>query len=207
MDTPRTRAFVNDLAMRGLVAGLWLLLCVALLSDYRQTGRLTGLLFLTSEGLVVVFTLMRRCSRIVDRSIPALVLTAVSVVGPPLLRPGHDPGLLPDLATVVISGIGMIIVILGKVSLGRSFGLIPANRGVVIRGPYGIVRHPIYLGYVISHVGFLLANPTLANVVLAIGSDTALVARALMEERVLSGDERYREYCQQVSWHLVPGVF
>jgi len=207
MTSEQARAQISDIVTRLIVAGLWVLLCAALLSDYRRTGRLTGLLFLISEGLVVVFTLLRRQSSIVDRSMPAMVLTAVSVVGPPLLRPGHVAGVVPDVITAVISGIGMLVVIAGKFTLGRSFGLIPANRGVVIRGPYGIVRHPIYLGYVISHAAFILANPTLANVVLAVGSDVALVARALVEERVLSGDERYRDYCDQVAWHLLPGVF
>ena len=37
--------------------------------------------------------------------------------------------------------------IAGKVVLGRSFGLVPANRGIVARGPYLLVRHPIYAGY------------------------------------------------------------
>ena len=38
-------------------------------------------------------------------------------------------------------------------------------------------------------------------------ADTALIVRALMEERVLSSDASYRQYCQRVGWHLVPGVF
>jgi protein-S-isoprenylcysteine O-methyltransferase Ste14 len=206
MDT-RARALAGDIITRGLVAGLWMFLCAALLADYRRTGRITGLLFLLSEGLVVVFTLVRRRSSVVDRSLPAMILTAVSVWGPPLLRPGLDPGVLPDMVTAVLSGMGMLVVIAGKVTLGRSFGLIPANRGVVVRGPYGIVRHPIYLGYVIGHAGFILANPTLRNVMLVVASDLALIARALVEEQVLRGDERYQEYCRHVAWHLVPGVF
>ena len=54
---------------------------------------------------------------------------------------------------------GSIVVVLGKLSLGRSFGLAPANRGVVCRGLYQRLRHPIYLGYLITHVGFVIANP------------------------------------------------
>jgi hypothetical protein len=42
--------------------------------------------------------------------------------------------------------------------------------------------------------------------VLAI-ADGALIVRALMEERVLAADARYRAYCTRVAWHLVPGVF
>ena len=38
-------------------------------------------------------------------------------------------------------------------------------------------------------------------------SDSALVWRALFEERLLRQDERYQAYCGRVGWHLVPGLF
>jgi protein-S-isoprenylcysteine O-methyltransferase Ste14 len=38
-------------------------------------------------------------------------------------------------------------------------------------------------------------------------ADVALIVRALMEERVLSTDAAYQQYCRRVGWHLVPGVF
>jgi protein-S-isoprenylcysteine O-methyltransferase Ste14 len=69
------------------------------------------------------------------------------------------------------------------------------------------VRHPIYTGYLITHFGFLVANPTTWNLAIIVVGDTALIVRALMEERVLSSDVEYQGYCQRVGWHLVPGVF
>jgi protein-S-isoprenylcysteine O-methyltransferase Ste14 len=134
-------------------------------------------------------------------------VTAASLVGPVLLRTAQGPGLLPDVATVVISAVGLIVVIAGKITLGRSFGIVPANRGVVIAGPYGIVRHPIYAGYVLTHVGFACAYPTAWNVALVVLTDAALMIRALYEERVLAGDRVYQTYCRRVAWHVVPGVF
>jgi protein-S-isoprenylcysteine O-methyltransferase Ste14 len=98
-------------------------------------------------------------------------------------------------------------VVIGKIALGRSFGLVPANRGVVIRGPYSLVRHPIYTGYLITHIAFLMAQPTRWNACVLLLADAALVLRALMEERVLSADVEYQQYCRRVGWHLVPGVF
>ena len=70
---------------------------------------------------------------------------------------------MAEAVTVTISACGLIVVIGGKVSLGRSFGLMPANRGVVSTGLYRLVRHPIYMGYLITHVGFVAANPTIWN--------------------------------------------
>jgi protein-S-isoprenylcysteine O-methyltransferase Ste14 len=76
-----------------------------------------------------------------------------------------------------------------------------------VRGPYNLVRHPIYAGYLITHLAFLAQYPTVWNISILLIADTALVVRALMEERVLSADAAYQGYCQRVSWHLVPGVF
>jgi hypothetical protein len=59
----------------------------------------------------------------------------------------------------------------------------------------------------VAHVGFLLAYPGLANLVIVACADAALVVRALLEERVLSDDTAYQSYCARVAWHLVPGVF
>jgi protein-S-isoprenylcysteine O-methyltransferase Ste14 len=143
----------------------------------------------------------------VDRSAAAGVVTIVSLAGPPLLRAAHLPSVVPDAVTACISAIGLILVISGKITLGRSFGLVPANRGVVVSGPYSLVRHPIYTGYLIAHVAFLLANPTPLNAIIIGLSDSALIIRALMEERVLVRDVMYQAYCRRVGWHLVPGLF
>ena len=65
----------------------------------------------------------------------------------------------------------------------------------------------VYSGYLITHLAFLIAYPRWWNVIVVATADTALIARALIEERLLGGDVEYRAYCQRVGWHLVPGVF
>lgn len=202
-----SRQNTNELLARATVAVLFTLLSINILQDFLHTGRVTGLLLLVSEGLVIVLTVIRRPAQFVDRSIRAAMVTAVSVIGPPLLLPSSAGGLVPDLVTAVASGLGLTLVVVGKLTLGRSFGLVPANRGVVIRGPYSLVRHPIYSGYLITHLAFLIAHPRWWNVIVLATADTALVVRALIEERVLNRDTEYQAYCQRVGWHLVPGVF
>jgi len=202
-----SREAARDLAARAVVIALFTLLSINLLGDFLKTGRTTGLLLLAGEALVVVLTVFRRRAQLIDRSLVAGAITVVSLVGPPLLRATKGEGLLPDVVTTVISGIGLALVIVGKLTLGRSFGIAPANRGVVVRGPYNVVRHPIYAGYLVTHIAFFVANPGPWNAAVVVIGDSALVIRALIEERVIGGDEGYQAYCRRVGWHLVPGVF
>jgi protein-S-isoprenylcysteine O-methyltransferase Ste14 len=192
---------------RAIVIVLFSLMTANLLGEFLRTGHLTGLLLLASESLVVVLTIVRRRTALVDRSAAGLVTTALSLAGPPLLRTVQGSNLAPDAITAIVSAAGLGLVIVGKLALGRSFGIAPANRGVVIRGPYVLVRHPIYAGYLLTHVAFLVAHATPWNVAVLVIADGALVMRALIEERVLSADAAYQSYCRRVGWHLVPGVF
>jgi protein-S-isoprenylcysteine O-methyltransferase Ste14 len=175
-------------------------------ADYRATGHITGLMLLVSETLVVVLTLVRRHAGTVDRSWKARILTGFSTFGPFLLRPS-SMGFLPEMVTVPVAVAGIIIVVCGKLSLGRSFGLAPANRGVVSSGMYRFARHPIYLGYLVTHAGFLMANPIGWNLTVLAAADLALMFRAVCEEKTLAGDDAYRAYMQRVRWRILPRVF
>jgi protein-S-isoprenylcysteine O-methyltransferase Ste14 len=196
-----------ELASRGVVVAMFTWLAVRIGADFLETRHITGLLLLASEALVVVLTVVRVPTSDVDRSTRARVLTIVSMIGPLLVRPASvNPLLLPSVSATM-SGLGLLIVIGGKLSLGRSFGLMPANRGVVSRGLYRIIRHPIYLGYLVCHVGFIGANPTAWNVLTLVGADVGLLIRAVCEEQTLARDASYREYRRVVRWRLVPGMF
>jgi protein-S-isoprenylcysteine O-methyltransferase Ste14 len=202
-----TRERFTDLLARAVIGGLFTLLSINLFADFMRTGRVTGLLLVAGESLVVVLTIARRRAIVVDRSAAAAVLTTISLAAPPLLRASQGAPLAPDVVTAIVSAVGLGLVVVGKIALGRSFGVAPANRGVVVRGPYTLVRHPIYTGYLVTHVAFLVANPTAWNVAVLLLADAALILRALVEERVLRADVEYQRYCLRVGWHLVPGVF
>jgi protein-S-isoprenylcysteine O-methyltransferase Ste14 len=94
-----------------------------------------------------------------------------------------------------------------KTSLGRSFGLLPAHRGLVGSGPYRLIRHPMYLGYLIGTTGFVLVNFSWRNLSVLIGIYLALGLRISREEAVLESSSDYREYRKQVPWRLVPYIF
>jgi protein-S-isoprenylcysteine O-methyltransferase Ste14 len=203
---PAVRRDLGELAAKVVIVTLFSSMAVRLAADCMKTGHVTGILLLASEALVVALTVVRRSAGTVDRSWRARLLTAFATFGPPMVRPISVAG-TPESLPIAITALGLIVVVLGKMSLGRSFGLTPANRGVVSTGLYRFLRHPIYLGYLITHIGFVIANPADWNLVLLGIADVALMLRARCEEETLSADPAYREYMQRVRWRVLPGVF
>jgi protein-S-isoprenylcysteine O-methyltransferase Ste14 len=112
---------------------------------------------------------------------------------------------LPLAAGIMASGLGLQL--FAKFKLGRRFGILPAHRGIMTEGPYSLVRHPIYFGYLIMHCGFLLSNFDLWNVGVLVFVYLLLGVRALEEEKVLARDPDYQAYQQQVRYRFVPGLF
>jgi protein-S-isoprenylcysteine O-methyltransferase Ste14 len=197
----------GDVLARIFVGALFFFLAIRIAENSLQTGRVTGLLLVASEGLVVVLMIIRRPSSDVDRAWTARLITMLSMVGPPLVRPLPTQAGGADVATAVVSALGLALVVVSKLALGRSFGLVPANRGVVSSGPYRLVRHPIYLGYLVTHVAFVVANPLAWNLCILGAADVALLTRAVYEERTLERDQAYVAYEARVRWRIVPRVF
>lgn len=196
----------SEMLSKVLVGGLFLALALRLGSDFVETRRPTDLLLLVGEALVVVLTCLRRPAQVVDRRLLVRFVTTLSLVSPLMLRPSQSAAILSEAVAALMVAFGLIIVVGGKLSLGYSFGLLPANRGVIVRGLYRVVRHPIYLGYLLTHIPFLLAHPSGWNLAVLVAGDTALIARAFYEEQTLKRDPDYVRYCETVKWRLVPGV-
>lgn len=82
-----------------------------------------------------------------------------------------------------------------------------APGGFRAAGPYGLVRHPIYLGWLLLVFG--VPEMTGTRLAFAVISSAYLVVAVPLEERSLVeafGDE-YRRYQRLVRWRLVPGVW
>jgi protein-S-isoprenylcysteine O-methyltransferase Ste14 len=81
--------------------------------------------------------------------------------------------------------------------LGRCFGVLPEARGLVTRGPYRLVRHPVYLGEIGACVGLAVAAPSVANAVAVAAVIAAQTVRMHLEERALS--DAFPEYASYAS--------
>jgi protein-S-isoprenylcysteine O-methyltransferase Ste14 len=85
---------------------------------------------------------------------------------------------------------------------------IAADQHVIATGPYAVVRHPMYAGGALLFLGTPLALGSGWGLVAFVVTLPALLARLSYEEQLLSQRlPGYREYCAQVRWRLIPGVY
>lgn len=164
-------------------------------------------LLLISEAAIVIFTMLRRPTDKLSMELGDWLLAMTATCAGLLIRPGVM--LVPALEWVglAIYAGGNVVQAWAKLTLRRSFGVAPANRGVKINGPYRFVRHPMYAGYLVTHVSVLLLMFSPINLVIYAIGWWAQILRLLAEERLLSQDPEYAAYMQQVRWRLIPGVF
>jgi protein-S-isoprenylcysteine O-methyltransferase Ste14 len=110
------------------------------------------------------------------------------------------------LASSAITVVGTLFTIWSLATLGRCFGLLPEVRGLVLRGPYKLVRHPVYLGEVIASLGILVAKPHPLIAATLLAFIVLQYWRTVYEERALAAayPSEYPAYRAKVP-RLVPG--
>lgn len=204
---PTTSTRVASIATTSVVCALTLLFAMAHITKWHRTGEPTGLVFAIQELVLVAFFVTRRRPLDVSCRPSDWVAAVVGAYGVLLLRPyGHEVLGLGTLwlSVQLVGAIGAIACIL---RLGRSFGIVAANRGVCANGPYRFLRHPMYAFYLLGQVGYVLGAFSLFNVGIVVVAVSGQLLRIAAEERVLRGDETYRAYCQQVPYRLIPGLY
>jgi len=165
-----------------------------------------GLIWLSGAVLMGFFALIRFKPVVELISCSTLAATGGMMLVPLLMRlQPESRGWLSDCgAGVEIAG--LIVSQLSRICLGRRFGLLPANRGIMTGGPFHFVRHPIYLGWLVLVIGFTMANPSARNVLLVIVILPFMLKRIEQEEELLMQDDAYRTYAQSVRFRLLPGL-
>jgi protein-S-isoprenylcysteine O-methyltransferase Ste14 len=167
-------------------------------------------IYVSQHLLVLVVALTRRPPEARDHSLPTSAAVAVSYAYPyaQVVLLGFVPGepVSPKAGLVLVT-IAAFLSLASLLSLGRSFGIRPALRRLVTRGPYRFVRHPMYLAYILGDVGYNLQECDFGTVLLVLIGWISLLYRIRAEERVLAGDPEWAAYAALVPYRLLPGLW
>lgn len=139
-------------------------------------------------------------SRQVLASLPALFSGAAGLVvaGPA----GEWP-----VWVVTLFGIGAVVTLISFLTLGRSFGVLPAARQSVTGGPYRCVRHPAYVGQLLMLAACGFSSSMIAGLAVPLLVIPLFVLRIHAEEQLLDNWADYRDYRQRVRWRMCPLVW
>ena len=182
-------------------------------------SRPVGLGLMVLEVLQATLMLVRRRDAGGRRPLSSWLATSIGSWGFLLARPGVGGEIAPlwlfsagtvggtDVPWMVVQLSGVLIAIVSLSALGRSFALLPGNRGIRTDGPYRVIRHPAYASYLITDAGYLCENFSLWNAGVFVVVFIAQLARIDQEESFLAADPEYREYCWSVRYRLIPGIF
>ena len=196
---------LGSILTRALLVLLFVLFARANFEHWRTTGRPAGLGTTILEGWAALLFLVRRPAAHISARPLAWIAAPVGSFAMLFARP-NDAG-LPQLPCELLQVIGVALALVSLATLGRSFGLVAANRGVKHGGPYRFVRHPAYAGYLLAYVGYVLENPSAVNVALIFVSTAFQLLRIREEETLLTSDRRYQQYRSSVRYRLVPLVY
>ena len=133
----------------------------------------------------------------------AFVATYWQILVLGLLQPGR--AIAANWITDTIATVGILIVIWARLSLGRNIGFVPAQRELVDSGAYAYMRHPVYMGILLTNVAFLQrAFSPLNALLLGLGAFWFIPVKSLVEEDFLRADQQYAEYMRRVRARWIP---
>jgi protein-S-isoprenylcysteine O-methyltransferase Ste14 len=183
---------------------------LALLFVLTPTFTAVDWIYVMQHLLVLGIALTRPPPVVMDRSLSSGAAVAVTYAYPYAqvlyLRwmPGKTGWFAGGLVLVTLAACLSLASLLG---LGRWFGVRPALRGLATKGPYRLVRHPMYLAYVLADVGYNLQEWNAGTVLLMMAGWASLLYRIRAEERSLSHHPGWPAYIALVRHRLVPGLW
>lgn len=183
---------------------------LVLLALLTPTFAMVDWIYVLQHLVVLGLAFTRRSPVTQDSSLPTFLAVAISCLYPYAQviylhwTVGHVVWIAGGVVLVALSA---FLSLASLLSLGRFFGFRPALRGLATKGPYQLVRHPMYMSYLLSDIGYNLHEWNIGTALIVLAGWASLIYRILAEERMLSQDTGWQAYVGSVRWRLVPGVW
>lgn len=115
-----------------------------------------------------------------------------------------------DTTALAVTLLGAAFAIWSRVTLGRNWSSVPQvkeQHELVVKGPYRIVRHPIYTGLILTVVGTALALDKGIGLFMAALVFASYWLKSRVEEKLMmeAFPDQYPEYRRRVK-ALIPGI-
>src|SRR5262245_41985951 len=183
---------------------------LAILFFLTPTFTIVDWIYISQHLLVLGIALTRPSPFIQDRSILSGIAVAVaytySYAQIIYLRWAPGDEVWPEASRLLVM-IAAGLSLFSLLTLGRLFGVRPALRGLATKGPYALVRHPMYLSYIVSDIGYNLQEWNWGTALMVIVGWASLIYRIQAEEKMLSHDDRWSRYAASVHYRLLPGIW
>lgn len=219
-DTGRRRsgAYWRDLVFGRLIPSLFFSLflvrqIVLLAGGLHGISRPSDLLFLLQQLLALAYFTMlvilyavRLPQRGTDRRGYVIFIAfsgTFAAIGASFLPGGvRRDALLP--VGDVLATLGLAYSVWGLAYLRRSFSIMPEARRLVVGGPYGLSRHPVYLGEIATAIGVNIATAGWLSALAVTYFIACELLRIRWEERVLARTfpSEYPAYAGRVPRYL-----
>ena len=193
---------------------LYALLAISKVIKAFESQRFAARLFLVLSAalwaMFLIFTQRRRAPLRRNRAVGSVIAAMAAAVVGALFGltgvTGHS-GRLYVADVFLLTGLAFSIY--AAAYLGRCFGVMADARGLVTSGPYQIVRHPLYLGEIVTMSGMVIGSQRVALAVIALAVIVALqVIRATFEEQTIAAAfPDYASYAQRVRYRIVPKLY
>lgn len=201
---PRNRRF-SDFLLFGVTA-----VELTILVLMTPTFTMTDWIYVAQHAIVLAIAMTRAPPDAQDRSLATGIAVVVSYGYPyaQIIYLRWAPGELawPEGGFVLVT-LAAFLSAASLITLGRRFGIRPALRNLTDKGPYALVRHPMYLSYLLADIGYNLQEWNAGTALMVVTGWASLLYRVRAEERILSLDAGWRTYTGRVRYRLLPGIW
>lgn len=140
----------------------------------------------------------------------AILIAGITVIGLDLY---YSWSIVPAMASIAadavsLVGYGIIFLAFRENSYASRTIVVEKSQRVISSGPYAIICHPMYLGYLMMMLAMPVALGSWAGVPIFSFYIPLIIARILNEEKVLARDlPGYAEYRRRIRYRLLPGIW